>query len=274
MTTVRRRHLRRYKPLYNVAYSSNLHTQSLKQFLSQAPPDVWDHTSSRGSWTSVTRLLDKGYRVRAAVRRPKFDEFTRSYAKFGDKFEAVTVSDSSTDQFPDALKGIDAVIHSAAPIPERQPPEAILTVSDYQPSHNRPYQKSLHYGALEGTMNIIPQAEKAVALTYPLANVASFRSVNPPYLYGPFTPGFTLPTPNYYTLFINLYIYRFLTRAGKFPFPGHADVRHAAKAHVLALTSPLSSAVGRKHILFASPHGFDFEAIVDLVAEKRPELRN
>lgn len=99
--------------------------------------------------------------------------------------------------------------------------------------------------------------------------------MNPPYMYGPFAEGFTVPSPNYAALSTNLYIYRLLTPSGIFPSsPGHADVRDVAKAHVLALKAPSLTEVGRKRILFASPHGFNFKATVDLIAEKRPQLKD
>jgi nucleoside-diphosphate-sugar epimerase len=98
--------------------------------------------------------------------------------------------------------------------------------------------------------------------------------VNPPYLYGPLTESFTLPTPDYYALSTNLNIYRLLSPSGPYPSsPGHADVRDVAKAHILALTSPPTSVVGRKRILFASPYGFDYKETIKTIADKRPELK-
>lgn len=102
----------------------------------------------------------------------------------------------------------------------------------------------------------------------------TFPLVNPPFLYGPFADDFDLPTPDYYALSGNIYIYRLLDSSGVFPpYPGHADVRDAANAHVLALASPPNSAVGRKRILFASPHGFSYAAVIELIARERPALK-
>lgn len=99
--------------------------------------------------------------------------------------------------------------------------------------------------------------------------------MNPPFLYGPLAAGFTPPpTPGYSALSTDLYIYRLLSPTGVFPAsPAHADVRDVARAHVLALNAPPAAAVGRKRILFASPHGFDYGAAVARIAEERPELR-
>lgn len=62
----------------------------------------------------------------SAARGPKVAELQKSYAKFGKQFEAVTVNEIATDQFPDALKGVDAVIHSASPLGGT--PEELLKV--------------------------------------------------------------------------------------------------------------------------------------------------
>lgn len=40
----------------------------------------------------------------------------------------VIISDIAVDVFPEALKGVDAVIHTAAPIPDKAEPEVILKV--------------------------------------------------------------------------------------------------------------------------------------------------
>lgn len=256
----------------------------------------------------VLQLLHKGYHVRAAARGKKVAELAHNYKKFGEKFHAIEVSDIGTDQFPDALKGVDAVIHTAASLAERQAPEVILA------------------SAIEGTLNVVRQAEKAgikrIVVTSSIVSVMNpansftdqdwhpasketalqgskfdvycaaktlaekelwafsdahphldITTLNPPYLYGPLAETFTLPTPNYHALSTDLYIYRLLDPAGQFmDSPAHADVRDIAKAHVLALNAPLTSEVGRKRILIASPHGFDMAATLALIAESRPQL--
>jgi nucleoside-diphosphate-sugar epimerase len=54
----------------------------------------------------------------------------------------------------------------------------------------------------------------------------------------------------------------------------YLDVRDAAKAHVLALSSPPSSIVGRKRLVIASPQEVDFDKVVNLIRTKRPELED
>lgn len=113
-------------------------------------------------------------------------------------------------------------------------------------------------------------------LSIPSETAHTINLVNPPFLYGPLAAGFNPPpTPGYSALSTDLFIYRLLSPTGVFPAsPHHADVRDVAKAHVLALNSPPTSSVNRKRILFASPHGFDYNATVALIAEKRPELKD
>ncbi|KAG6832867.1 hypothetical protein H0H87_012800 [Tephrocybe sp. NHM501043] len=261
----------------------------------------------------VLQLLYKGYNVRAATRPNRVAELTKNYEKFGDRFHAVAVSNIGADKFSDALKGIDAVIHTAASLPERQSSEAVLA----------PVPQS----AIDGTLNVIRQAEKAgitkMVVTSSIVSVLNpnnsftdkdwysitkeealktsgfdtyraaktlaekelwafgeahphldITTLNPPYLYGPLAETFTIPTGNYTALSTDLYIYRFLNPEGGFmSSPAHADVRDVAHAHILALTSPPSSEVGRKRILIASPHGFDIKATLELIADSRPELK-
>lgn len=98
--------------------------------------------------------------------------------------------------------------------------------------------------------------------------------MNPPFLYGPFAPGFSIPEPKYGALSTNLYILRLLDPNGSFPISSsYIDVRDVARAHVAALRAPSESSVGRKRILLASPHENKFENVVQLISEKRPELK-
>jgi nucleoside-diphosphate-sugar epimerase len=117
----------------------------------------------------------------------------------------------------------------------------------------------------------------------------------PPIFYGPFAPGFSIPTPDYAAMSSTKYIYRLLTPAGTFPpfagrplseisdliytdspdtLSGYIDVRDLARAHIGALNSPPEAAVGRKRLLMASPHDLNYKTAIDFIAEKRPELRD
>ncbi|KAF8212742.1 hypothetical protein K438DRAFT_1566280, partial [Mycena galopus ATCC 62051] len=91
----------------------------------------------------VLQLLEKGYRVRAAARGAKADHLKSSYASYGGRFESVKIADIAHDQFPDALVGVAGIIHTACPLPGHADGPTLLAA------------------ALEGTLNVIVQGEKA-----------------------------------------------------------------------------------------------------------------
>jgi len=216
----------------------------------------------------------------------------------------------TVDDISEHLKGVDAVIHAAAPLPSKGDSKALLN------------------GALNGSLNVIRQAEKGgiKRIIYTSSIVAVFNPsgsltdkdwnpmteqetlaapaflayvgaktlaeravwkfadehkdvdvtvVNPPYLFGPFAPGFCIPKPDYGALSTNFHIYHFLTKKGR-AFPssaGCSDVRDVARIHVEALTSAPESSIGRKRLPIASPYDSNYKQAVEFVAEAHPELR-
>ncbi|KAJ7887785.1 hypothetical protein B0H14DRAFT_3430394 [Mycena olivaceomarginata] len=259
----------------------------------------------------VLQLLEKGYRVRAAARGAKADHLKSSYAGYGDRFESVKITDIAHDQFPEALVGVDAIIHLASPLPGRAEPAALLAA------------------AVEGTLNVIVQGEKAgvkrVVVTSSIATVANPKesytdkdwnpvtkeaaltggiemvtyaaskkfaelalwewadrhphvevtTLNPPFFYGPFTEHLSIPTPDFGAISTDLLVYNLLFRDGVFPpRTRYIDVRDVAQAHVRALNSRPTSEVGRKRIIFSSPYGWSVQKTVDFIAEQRPALKD
>ncbi|KAJ6535067.1 hypothetical protein B0H19DRAFT_1271724 [Mycena capillaripes] len=258
----------------------------------------------------VLQLLEKGYRVRAAARGSKAHHLKASYASYGDRVEIVQIDDLLHGQFPEALVGVDAIIHLASPLPGRAEPEALLAA------------------AVEGTLNVLRQGEKAgvrrMVVTSSIATVnnpeASFTdkdwspitkemaftggnpmitysaskkfaeialwewadrnphvdvtTLNPPIFYGPFTRHFPLPAPDFIALSTNVLFYNLLFQEGVFPFSNYyIDVRDVAQAHIRALKSPPAEKVGRKRIIFSSPHGWSLQQTRDFIAEQRPALK-
>ncbi|KAJ7766216.1 D-lactaldehyde dehydrogenase [Mycena metata] len=65
----------------------------------------------------VRTLLEEGYSVRGAVRSAdKGKHLTELFASYGDKFELVVVPDITQDgAFDEAVKGVDAIEHTASP---------------------------------------------------------------------------------------------------------------------------------------------------------------
>jgi hypothetical protein len=64
----------------------------------------------------------------STARGAKVDELKNRHADAGDAFDAVSVSDLATDQFPEALEGVSAVIHAGSPLAGRGSPESTLNV--------------------------------------------------------------------------------------------------------------------------------------------------
>ncbi|KAJ7053064.1 hypothetical protein C8F01DRAFT_1261240 [Mycena amicta] len=91
----------------------------------------------------VVQLLEKGYRVRAVARGAKADQMQTAFASYGADFETVKIADLATDQFPDKLAGVHALLHLATPMPGKIRPEDQIQA------------------AIDGTLNIVVQAEKA-----------------------------------------------------------------------------------------------------------------
>ncbi|KAJ7048712.1 hypothetical protein C8F01DRAFT_1188614 [Mycena amicta] len=111
----------------------------------------------------VAQLLAKGYRIRATARGAKADQLQAAYASYGERFQVVKIADIAKDQFPEALVGVDAVLHLATPMPGKIGFEEQLK------------------GAVDGTLNVIVQAEKAgvkkVVVTSSIASVQMLPAV-------------------------------------------------------------------------------------------------
>jgi nucleoside-diphosphate-sugar epimerase len=256
----------------------------------------------------IHQLLEKGYRVRGTARGAKVSVARDIFASY-DKFEVVSVDDLAVDDISVHLKDVNAVIHAAAPLP---------SATD---------SKGLLQSALNGSLNVIRQAEKAgikrvvytssIVTLYnasgtftendwnpmteeetlagsPFAGYIGAKTVaeravwkfadehkniditgiNPPYLFGPFAPGFLIPEPNYATISTNIHLYQILSPKGVFPRgPGSVDVRDVARIHVEALHSPPESSVGRKRLIVSSPYDGSYKQAVQFVAEAHPELK-
>ncbi|KAJ7932971.1 hypothetical protein B0H13DRAFT_2512902 [Mycena leptocephala] len=258
----------------------------------------------------VLQLLENGYFVRAVARGEKADQLKSIYASYGERVEVVKITDIAHDQFPEALAGVDAIIHIATPAPGRAEPSAMLAT------------------AAEGTLNVMVQGEKAgikrMVVTSSISSVVNPKdsytdqdwnpitketaltgenklatygaskkfaeialwewadkhphvevtTLNPPIFYGPFTPHFPLPVPDFRAISTDRVFYNYLFPDGVFPFRTYyIDVRDVAQAHVRALHSRPTAQVGRKRIIISSPFGWSFQKTRDFIAEQRPALR-
>ncbi|CCL99694.1 uncharacterized protein FIBRA_01715 [Fibroporia radiculosa] len=70
-----------------------------------------------GIWI-VRTLLEKGYSVRGTVRsESKTEHLRNTFASYGDKLEFAVVEDITKEgAFDDAVKGVDAIEHTASPV--------------------------------------------------------------------------------------------------------------------------------------------------------------
>jgi nucleoside-diphosphate-sugar epimerase len=86
------------------------------------------------------------------------------FASYGDKFQAVLVNDIAVDDISEHLKGVDAVMHVAAPLPSKGDAKTIVNVRVSRHEKivlNNVLNKLFFQGALDGSLNIIRQAEQA-----------------------------------------------------------------------------------------------------------------
>ncbi|KZT50819.1 NAD(P)-binding protein [Calocera cornea HHB12733] len=122
----------------------------------------------------VNQLLEDGYAVRGTVRSTSKGEWMKSkFASFGAKFEYSIVEDISKEgAFDEALKGVDAVLHTATPIPDNW-------IGTYE---------SVYLPAVNGTRSIfnsirITQSVKRIVFTSSFAAVGYGGSHEPPHTY-------------------------------------------------------------------------------------------
>ena len=69
-----------------------------------------------GVWV-VKKYLEAGYSVRGTVRSLSKSEFLRDrFSDYGDRFELAVVEDITKDgAFDEAVRGVDAIAHTASP---------------------------------------------------------------------------------------------------------------------------------------------------------------
>ncbi|THU85450.1 NAD(P)-binding protein [Dendrothele bispora CBS 962.96] len=91
----------------------------------------------------VHQLLEAGYLVRGSARGSKFEGLKKALTRFPN-FEAVEIQNVSTADFSDVFKGVEAVIHTAAPVPTRL-------------DKTNTTMKSV----VDGYLNVVRQAHKA-----------------------------------------------------------------------------------------------------------------
>ncbi|THH28734.1 hypothetical protein EUX98_g5438 [Antrodiella citrinella] len=117
----------------------------------------------------VDQLVVAGYRVRGTVRSAKVLNNKKAFAVYGDAVEIIAWDDLVHGTHPEAFKGVDAVIHLAAPLAYREPnAEIAISVS------------------VDGSVNVLKQAEQAGIKNF--GYVSSIAAVTTGFTKGEFTP--------------------------------------------------------------------------------------
>ncbi|KIY43332.1 NAD(P)-binding protein, partial [Fistulina hepatica ATCC 64428] len=90
----------------------------------------------------VNQLLEAGYRVRGSARGKRLEGLKKAFAKT-DRFEAIDIPDIASSNLTHAFEGVDALLHTAAPLPGEASTEVAL-------NH-----------AVDGTLHVLTAAKKA-----------------------------------------------------------------------------------------------------------------
>ncbi|KAJ7643826.1 hypothetical protein FB45DRAFT_896159 [Roridomyces roridus] len=255
----------------------------------------------------VYQLLEAGYSVRGAARGRKLPLLKTAFASYP-RFEAVEILDVASSDFTAAFKGVDAVIHTAAPLPGRTDHGTVLNTAivgslhiireahkagikkfvststmltfppnEYGPDDWTPITKEQ---AVQGTPIDVYIAEKKFsdqavlefADQHPEMDVTIFC---PPWIFGPSAPGFEhiVPEPDFVSFSTNGFVYQLLRpeNTNYIYFPGLIDVRDVARIHVAAL-NPLTDD-HPKRVPMASPYQSDFRDAIQYIFDELPELR-
>ncbi|OBZ68542.1 hypothetical protein A0H81_11537 [Grifola frondosa] len=170
----------------------------------------------------VDQLVEAGYRVRGAARSGKIPFVKEACKIYGDRFEAVAIDDLIAGDFTEALKGVDAVIHVAAPLVEgglnilRQGEKAgiskFVIVSSIAAVRSAYASFEEETGWTDVDWNPVTKEEALKSpdsfYVYSAAKTLAERAVwdfvdehphidvttvNPPFFFGPFAPCYTIP---------------------------------------------------------------------------------
>ncbi|KAK7457028.1 hypothetical protein VKT23_010331 [Stygiomarasmius scandens] len=242
-------------------------------------------TGFLGSHIISQLLIQDKYTIRAVAR--SVNKLRAIFSDIGKgKLEIVEVPTLTSD-FSNALKGVQAVVHSASPL--------FLKGESGREIFEGAYQGGIHIveqAITAGVKQIVTTgtidfndpnilgtyvAAKAVAdkKIWELAHQhpdIDFTVILPPALFGPNVPNF--PITSRAMLSTNDYIYSLIADGAypKWQPIGHLiDVRDAAHAHIAALSAP--PIPGREKRIIVSAGTFTWKGLADFIRKKRPEFK-
>ncbi|KAK7447382.1 hypothetical protein VKT23_014092 [Stygiomarasmius scandens] len=257
----------------------------------------------------IHQLLEAGYRVRGSARGAKLQGLKRALSNVVN-FEATEIDDVSTANFADAFQGVEAVIHTAAPVPSRMDSNTNMknVVDGYlnivRQAHKAGVKRlvvtssivSFPVGGPFGVDDWNPITEEAAsqnqwtlyAAQKKFGDQAVFEYaksnpdidvtiLSPFWVFGPTRPGFEhiLPQRDDKALSSLIHIYNLLNpTTTEFVDPVVVDVRDVARLHLAALTAPPTVDIGIKRFAIRAPYFASYQDAIKYIAEAFPELKD
>ncbi|KAF5336653.1 hypothetical protein D9758_016737 [Tetrapyrgos nigripes] len=273
----------------------------------------------------VYQLLEAGYRVRGAARNTKVDRLNLALKKYVNEglFEAVEIPDIASGDLKKILAGADAVIHTAAPLIGKSHAEVAFRTAVEGSLHvlEEGYKLGIKRFAVTGSVASFPssgpfgdddwntltkeeaiesnnprtiylvqkkvgeQAVREFSKEHPETRIAIF---NPPYVYGPFSPGFqhilgsqwkdqlaagTRPLSTAGQIYGLLEGEKANNFAALQPVP-YVDIRDVAKVHIAALQldHEVPEPLNAPRLLVVSPYLPKFGESLEVIRKERPSL--
>ncbi|KAK7452782.1 hypothetical protein VKT23_012185 [Stygiomarasmius scandens] len=261
----------------------------------------------------VYHLLEAGFPVRGAARGKKVELLKKALSAYP-KFEAAEIADIAAGDYSEVFKGVGAIIHTAAPLPGATDKETAFRTAIDGSLHILEEADKVGITKVVTTSSVVtynlPEGpftpdsfmsltkEEAFASDHPgliyraekkYADIAvldfakrhphmDITLMCPPYIYGPFAPGFEhlMPEPETQTFSTNAHLYTLITNNNSkisVPLPGYIDLRDIARAHILAVESNAPSDGKPKRLAIISPYNNNFRDALKYIAEERPGLK-
>ncbi|KAK0440629.1 hypothetical protein EV421DRAFT_1905352 [Armillaria borealis] len=248
----------------------------------------------------LVQLLEAGYTVRATARGKKANLLSNALGTTYDKLKVLEIPDIFSDDLSEvcmesyilhqqllekrtlqrlilATEGSRHILREAikAGVKRVVNTTLMINIDWFSMTQEEVTATNNPYLIYRGSKTAADHAMLEFSKDHPELDI-SF--IAPHYTFGPLAPGFErmLLGPEYKAFSTNGFIYALLRpdNTNFAVFPGVIDVRDVAHAHLLALESPPTSAVGRKRSPLVSPYQSSYKDAVEIIAKERPELKD